>query len=117
MPIKVITIDLAPPITAGSVKGAVLEHDELVDHLIGDIETLYDFRAELEPDSFNVDSVEFEGKSKVYISYSFSWSAYYGCRDMCKVDTERDVVTAARKGNRLRFEITVPEPRSTHEEF
>jgi hypothetical protein len=65
----------------------------------------------------NVTKVEFaeSDKSEVTLHYDFSWSAYYGCRDMNDGGDEEEEATGVYEGSNLIFQV--PEDRTTHEEF
>ncbi|MEJ8675537.1 hypothetical protein [Chromobacterium amazonense] len=76
----------------------------------------YDERATL--DQTTITDVEID-QDTVSIWYEFSYSAYYGCRDMNLAGTsDGDTIIGTRKGCALTFETFIaPEPRSTFEEF
>jgi len=54
----------------------------------------------------------------VVIHYSYSYSAYYGCKDMNYADDENGTMRGKKMGDKWVFERHVsPEPRSTLDEF
>jgi len=94
-------------------------HDDgdLASFLVGDV-SQHDIRAEYCTDSLKIISVDkIEGRGSYALEYSYEWSAYYGCRDMCKGDTEYDSMTFRYWGELLIFKKTVIEPRSTYDEL
>jgi hypothetical protein len=103
--------------------GAGLDPDALVHHAnlyIDELQAAFDLdlddeRATL--DECRVQKVTLAG-CNVKISYWYSYSAYYGCKDMDYANDNDGEVTGRVEGDEWIFEAHVPEPpRSTFEEF
>lgn len=68
-------------------------------------------------DSVVIEDVELNAEG-VAINYTYTYSAYYGCRDMNYADSDWGTVFGKKIGENWVFEHWVrPLPRSTHEEY
>lgn len=73
--------------------------------------------ARAEPDDVEFDHVEFAG-DEISVSYTVTWSAYYGCDNFNKIGQYHGTIFGNRVGDEWRFDLyTPPTPRTTLEEF
>jgi hypothetical protein len=56
-----------------------------------------------EIDNIEIQDITIDG-ADVYIDLEYSWSAYYGCRDMNAADDENEMISGKRQGNQLIFD-------------
>ena len=87
--------------------------------LVGDVSS-HDMRATFTDGSFRVEDITKDKGIGMYtLDYCYDWDAYYGCRDMCRSDTEYDATSFRYWCGRLIFVIEFHEQecRSTDEEF
>lgn len=56
-----------------------------------------------EIDNIEIQDITIDG-ADVYIDLEYSWSAYYGCRDMNAADDENEMISGKRQGNKLIFD-------------
>lgn len=117
MPTQTLRIHVGRGLSPESIAEVLRDNYELHGFIIGDV-TQHDMRAEYCADSFRLLSVERgECRGAYILEYSYEWSAYYGCRDMCKGDTEHAWMNFRYWNGELIFRKVVVEPRSTVDEF
>jgi hypothetical protein len=99
-----------------AITSAIEDDEELIQALIGDLD-MHDSRAEYTDESFSVDEVSLRDNGEVHISYSYEWNAYYGCKDMCKAESNFGSAIGHIVGGELVFQVAEREKRTTFEEF
>lgn len=99
-----------------AVADLIVEDNELVNALIGDLER-HDARATYVEDTFAVTEVEIASNGELRVHYSFQWEAHYGCQDMCASEVETDYAVGRIEGGDLVFQLTRYDKRTTVDEF
>ena len=103
-----------------SLEEAIVEHlgddDELDNAVLQDV-ARHDARASYVEESFHIANVEVLDQERVSIECQYDWEAFYGCRDLCKYETESRVLVGELSGCRLAVKIVLPDPRTTLDEL
>ena len=103
---------LVIPVERGLSKDSILEvladNSDVEGFLVGDV-SRHDMRAGYCEESFRILSVNRgQGRGAFELEFSYEWTAYYGCRDMCKGNTECDSASFRYWGGSLIFETNAP---------
>lgn len=91
------------PSLIGELVAADLDHKGHGDR--GEVHDITVVEVEADPNDAN----------EISVSYSYSWSAYYGCSDANAGDDETEEETATYTDGCLVFDV--PDQRTTHEEY
>jgi hypothetical protein len=92
------------------------QRDEIAGFVL-DFVTLPDPRATVDDESLSIESVSHVNGQKYIAQYSFDWSAYHGCKDKDKFDTEPCEFFFIYTGDKIFIEVPKLEERSTYDEL
>lgn len=117
MPKQKLTLPIGRGASKESIAVFLEDRADLEDFLVGDV-SRHDMRATYCDESFEIRSVErAPGRGIFELEFSYEWTAYYGCPDMCRGNREFDSTTFRYWDGQLIFEKTIVGPRTTRDEF
>lgn len=112
-----LTLDEEPQSASAfkaQLKQAVEENESEFYQLMGGLAQMHDMRGELVEETLEVLDVSGNASGGV-VSVSFSYSAYYGCKDMDGSDELEDDWEFRRDGLKVIFDLELPPERGPDE--